>query len=444
MTNHSHFYRQRLREVRLWLGDTTKHREEQMMTAWTDAEVDDARRLMDDEDNVRAGVRSIMSRAASLVAARGGTMTAATLEAVLRDMASEHPNGVERIRQHLATQGAKLAALEESLDNENARDAQLLRDLGATESETLRGACLRVVKERDEMRGGMVTAARERDEARAELVRRTQRVKTNHPAALQEAIDRWLSVNKLTAHEVRHVVVPLGAAMRWIERAQSSEAELARRKAAAEVGQDLLARLKPSGQVAEDERALHVAFCRGGDGACAWNPTAHAALSRLATGAQQAQTAPVAESATTDPTPPAATVDGVLWCAACEAQHPHRFRPSPEAGPFWRCSNCSEVWTPQATHCTCAGEGVCAWCDETLGTPDTNEAEKGPTCDVCATPREDMLWMCDSCADAALDGRESKTRAACWEAVQVKLREFGMYEGPITDALRSAIEGATP
>ena len=30
------------------------------------------------------------------------------------------------------------------------------------------------------------------------------------------------------------------------------------------------------------------------------------------------------------------------WCATCHKQAPHRWRPSPEAGPYWRCSECGE------------------------------------------------------------------------------------------------------
>ena len=31
------------------------------------------------------------------------------------------------------------------------------------------------------------------------------------------------------------------------------------------------------------------------------------------------------------------------WCRACHKMLPHRYRPSPEAGPFWRCSECGEA-----------------------------------------------------------------------------------------------------
>lgn len=43
-----------------------------------------------------------------------------------------------------------------------------------------------------------------------------------------------------------------------------------------------------------------------------------------------------------DPDPAAEGHDDQLrWCRRCGTQ-PHRFRPSPEAGPFWRCSECGE------------------------------------------------------------------------------------------------------
>ncbi len=33
--------------------------------------------------------------------------------------------------------------------------------------------------------------------------------------------------------------------------------------------------------------------------------------------------------------------DPVVFCGSCEAVTPHRWRPSPEAGTFWRCSECN-------------------------------------------------------------------------------------------------------
>lgn len=32
--------------------------------------------------------------------------------------------------------------------------------------------------------------------------------------------------------------------------------------------------------------------------------------------------------------------DAELWCDACAGLRPHRWKPSPDAGPFWRCSEC--------------------------------------------------------------------------------------------------------
>lgn len=43
------------------------------------------------------------------------------------------------------------------------------------------------------------------------------------------------------------------------------------------------------------------------------------------------------------PTPPAAAPDRAMRCATCAKETPHRFRPSPEAGPYWRCSECGEA-----------------------------------------------------------------------------------------------------
>lgn len=35
--------------------------------------------------------------------------------------------------------------------------------------------------------------------------------------------------------------------------------------------------------------------------------------------------------------------DEERFCFACCKMLPHRFRPSPEAGPFWRCSECGRA-----------------------------------------------------------------------------------------------------
>ena len=32
--------------------------------------------------------------------------------------------------------------------------------------------------------------------------------------------------------------------------------------------------------------------------------------------------------------------DMVIWCSGCQRDLPHRWRPSPDAGPFWRCCEC--------------------------------------------------------------------------------------------------------
>lgn len=37
--------------------------------------------------------------------------------------------------------------------------------------------------------------------------------------------------------------------------------------------------------------------------------------------------------------------DRSLFCGTCNGQRPHRWRPSPEAGPFWRCSECGEPFS---------------------------------------------------------------------------------------------------
>ena len=35
--------------------------------------------------------------------------------------------------------------------------------------------------------------------------------------------------------------------------------------------------------------------------------------------------------------------DQDMWCKFCHKMNPCRYAPSPDAGPFWRCSECGEV-----------------------------------------------------------------------------------------------------
>ncbi len=68
--------------------------------------------------------------------------------------------------------------------------------------------------------------------------------------------------------------------------------------------------------------------------------------------------------------------DKPLPCKTCDATTPHRFRPSPEAGPYWRCSECGNKTcvTPNGrtdghgSYGTTDGDGtfVCSFCKEPL------------------------------------------------------------------------------
>lgn len=35
--------------------------------------------------------------------------------------------------------------------------------------------------------------------------------------------------------------------------------------------------------------------------------------------------------------------DQITWCQTCRKFGPSRFNPSPDAGPFWRCSECGDI-----------------------------------------------------------------------------------------------------
>lgn len=35
--------------------------------------------------------------------------------------------------------------------------------------------------------------------------------------------------------------------------------------------------------------------------------------------------------------------DQLIWCQTCRKFSPSRFKPSPDAGDFWRCSECGDI-----------------------------------------------------------------------------------------------------
>jgi hypothetical protein len=35
--------------------------------------------------------------------------------------------------------------------------------------------------------------------------------------------------------------------------------------------------------------------------------------------------------------------DQDIWCSHCHKMNPCRWAPSPDAGPYWRCSECGEI-----------------------------------------------------------------------------------------------------
>lgn len=62
-------------------------------------------------------------------------------------------------------------------------------------------------------------------------------------------------------------------------------------------------------------------------------------------------------------------VDQVMTCDHGCGSVPHRWRPSPEAGPHWRCSECGDVT-----------RGLCPTCSYWAREPEWLLAEHAPNC----------------------------------------------------------------
>jgi len=65
---------------------------------------------------LRAVIRAVMAKTAGLLAARGGTMTAEELEEAFKAVEWASHRGASAIREYLAAQGARAAALEKELN----------------------------------------------------------------------------------------------------------------------------------------------------------------------------------------------------------------------------------------------------------------------------------------------------------------------------------------
>lgn len=404
---------------------------------WTKDEQEQFRALQDSG----CGWPQIASRTVELMAARGGTMTAERLADLKKGGLSS--DEVDEFWQHVAAQGAdnmrlmteclglqavnkelgaRVAALEacvKEMENqiatERRADAQLRRDLGATESETLRGACLRVVKERDTLAGlhrealACVKKMRsERDGDRAEL------------AATRATL----------RHEVEH--------RRTME--------------------DELARLKPSGQVAEDEETVRMGIgdvhdneCasleRHGDACdCPNSEGEHAALSRLAALAQQGQE--MRERAT-DEQGREAAYSGLahpINVATAVAQWiVEGVGPSETQDAGAGHEGCPDSPCP-GHHPYCEGVGKDAEPPPVPGHPERiAQQSKAFSEAVKWKPRdaEDETAWEEGRTTGYTEGAEAM-RAACLETLDEWARKEGHASSPLVVIIRGLIEGAAP
>jgi hypothetical protein len=442
---------------------------------------------------------AIANLAADLMAARGGTMTAEACDLALSVVKSEAgATTAEQLRQHIAAQGAKVAALEAdlekfrnprcqrqecvreraSLDLNERHDAMLKTEIGGTSGETLRGAVLRVAKERD------------------------------HATAEVGSLMRRLAAMTTRATKAEELEDALRAELALLvdERDAANQQRL--------LAED---RLKPSGQVAEDEETLAEFYGARDSGA----------LSRLAALAQRTQEAEkkaaaywesvldrekkldsaesqlrairerLATIVPDDDSPsiarwvvegdaPAKEVrivilDMDLACATCQQCTLHRWWPSPDAGPGWRCSECATrasagryPCSPTCTHSDAATPGhaervaraseafsrssgldagampviseeTMAAVRRTITSVDGTLATTGamlkdwpkdePTPDETTAHEEGLTKGYDNGVEAM--------RAACWEAAKEVFARYGIIEHLYQD-MKAAIEGAAP
>jgi hypothetical protein len=164
---------------------------------------------------------------------------------------------------------------------------------------------------------------------------------------------------------------------------------------------------------------------------------------------------------------PSRPEDMDLMCIACDQCTVHQWMPSPDAGPGWRCSECStlskagrypcshscthddastpghpervkersEAWA--AMHptgsCTCAGEGTCAWCDA---------MSRKISADASADHAREV---CDHEDSTVYHRGAEAMRAACLAIALGWAQEQGFIDGSdtLTD-LKNRIEGAAP
>jgi transcriptional regulator with XRE-family HTH domain len=188
-----------------------------------------------------------MSRAVELVAARGGTMPWSDLSFARGVLAEARPAVTGQVFEHIAAQGAKVASLEQGIDTERQHDLQLRLDLGATESETLRGAVLRMKKERDDARTELERAAIAHGDALAELARlKPSGQSSSEPRELLKA---WLAAAGRTQKDFATAIGVTASAMSYYLSGRNIPLRAVRRRIEDETGGQV-----PFGAWPEEER----------------------------------------------------------------------------------------------------------------------------------------------------------------------------------------------
>lgn len=139
-------------------------------------------------------------------------------------------------------------------------------------------------------------------------------------------------------------------------------------------------------------------------------------------------------------------VDMDLMCIACDQCTLHRWMPSPDAGPGWRCSECSALSKAGRYPCspTCTHDDA--------RTPDHPERVKERSLKLARAalgmPEKEQAEAFNTHLDqlAVEEAREAGAeamRTACLEAVRELLQKWGSPPGAI-EQIKKVIEGAAP
>jgi hypothetical protein len=238
----------------------------------------------DSDDKWRAGVAAIMTHAAELLAARGGTMTAEALDVAIQELVDRAPSLSVDLDRHLSAQGARVAVLEAENTEARERLEKRTAELKAQRDEALRLLATRVavleqaLKENDEE----IKYVRERltaaEEGSRELVRRAQGAEAD--------VERWKrehSVMATQAKDAREEARVLKARCATLFAAGQTLSAVADRtgepkeNAPSVHAIDAYGLLKTGDSARHPQRYPHE-FVDDGDGLCGWRREPHAVM----------------------------------------------------------------------------------------------------------------------------------------------------------------------